>query len=46
MEDTFGKIFKDEINCIVVGDYNFDNKQDYENQIKKYGFYDIILEKF
>jgi len=26
MEDTFGKIFKDEINCIVVGDYNFDNK--------------------
>jgi hypothetical protein len=35
-----------ELNCIVVGDYNFDYPKYYENQIKKYGFYDVILEKF
>ena len=33
MHDTFGLIFKDEPNSIVVGDYNFDYVQEYERII-------------
>lgn len=34
MKDVFGIILKDEYNCAVVGDFNFDNAKDYEQNIK------------
>lgn len=38
MHDTFKQIFGDEPNCIVVGDYNFDNQKEYETNIKDHNF--------
>ena len=38
MSDTFGHILKNELNCIVVGDFNFDNEFDYVKNITNYGF--------
>jgi len=29
LSDTLNAIFKDEPNCIVLGDFNFDNAQEY-----------------
>ena len=42
MSDTFGKIFKNEPNCIVLGDYNFDNQTEYKSNITDHGFTDVI----
>lgn len=46
LHDTFNIIFKNEVNCIVLGDYNFDGKQAYQKCIKDYDFVDIIESKF
>ena len=42
MADTFDLIFKSEQNCMVLGDYNFDNENEYKSNIQEYGFYDVI----
>lgn len=34
MKDVFGVILKNEYNCAVLGDFNFDNARDYEQNIK------------
>lgn len=34
MKDVFGVILKNEYNCAVVGDFNFDNETDYDKNIK------------
>ena len=46
MSDTFGKILKNEANCIVLGDFNFDNEIDYVQNITNYSFQDIIANKY
>jgi|TARA_B110000285_G_C14850375_1_gene479646 hypothetical protein len=42
MHDTFKVIFKNEPNCFIAGDYNFDNQEEYE-YVEQNNFKDIIL---
>lgn len=46
LHDVFNVIFKGEANCIVLGDFNFDNEESYENNIVNYNFVDVIESKF
>ena len=46
LHDTFNVIFKNEANCVVLGDYNFDGKNAYQKTIKNYNFVDVIENKF
>ena len=46
MHDTFGVILKNEPNCIVLGDYNFDNGSEYKANIIDHGFEDVIKSQF
>lgn len=46
MHDTFNVLFKNEPNCIVLGDYNFDARNFYQKNIKEFNFVDIIEHKF
>ena len=46
MHDTFGVILKNEPNCIVLGDYNFDNKKEYETNVTNHGFEDVVTTQF
>ena len=41
MHDTFKLIFKNEPNCFIAGDYNFDNDEEYV-YIEQNNFRDII----
>ena len=34
LADTFGVLLKDEPNCVVLGDYNFDGNNNYNTNIK------------
>lgn len=42
LKDTLDVIFKKERACVIVGDFNFDNQHEYENNVSKYGFRDVI----
>ena len=44
--DICGDILKDQPNSIILGDFNFDNQKEYEQNITAHGFVDIIKEKF
>ena len=46
MKDTFAHIFKNEPNVVVLGDFNFDNQEEYEQNIEKFNFTEIIKERF
>ena len=36
--DTFGVILKNEPNCIVLGDFNFDNNSEYKENVEDFNF--------
>ena len=44
--DTFVNILKNEPNCVVAGDFNFDNAEEHKVNITDNNFEDIILSKF
>ena len=46
MHDTFGVILKNEPNCVVLGDFNFDNKEEYESNVEAHSFEDVIETQF
>ena len=41
-----GRILENEPNCFVVGDFNFDNDEEYKSNISDHHFEDIIKSKF
>ena len=46
MHDTFNVILKNEPNCIVLGDFNFDNRKELESNIQAFDFEDVIKTQF
>lgn len=41
--DIFEVLFKDEPNCVVTGDFNFDNNDEYKMNVDSFGFEDILI---